>query len=108
MTGTTPAWPLLLAIRRSPFRSIRNSRAPPEPLRGSVVGPMKTKSPQFRTERTMRHGPVLERHQDAGRSVRAYAPRHLLCRETDREVAARHDRKGFRLAAQTRLQDPSG
>src|ERR1700743_2394455 len=50
--------------------------------------------PNGKAERTLRHGSVLERHQDARRSVRAYAARHLLCGKSDREIAAPHNQEG--------------
>ena len=43
-------------------------------------------------EGRMRHGPVLEADQDAGRPVRPHAAGHLLRREADREGAAEDDR----------------
>src|ERR1700676_4901843 len=55
---------------------------------------------------TNSHGTVYKRHQEYGRSVRAHAARHLLCRKADREVVARHDREGQRSPAQARFPDP--
>src|SRR5205085_4430626 len=49
------------------------------------------------------HGPVLEGYQIDGRSVRTYLAGHLLCREPNFEVAARHDREGGEPQAEARL-----